>query len=116
MIWMSHTLNRKIHVIAESGVKKYGEDYQDYQARRHLTVRYTKLWEDVGHGDCLIRPDPATTFITPIIVSPLPQFTRNKLTKRMGQSELLISSPYSKTLESRKHALEKQNKKYIRLG
>ena len=86
----------------------YGEDYQ---ARTHLTVCYSKLGEDGEQDDCLIRPEPATTFITPIIVSPLPQFTRNKLTKRVGQSELLISSPYSKTLESRKHALEEQNKK-----
>ena len=108
---MSHALNCKIHVIAESRVMTYGEDYQ---ARTHLSVCYTKLGEDVGHGDCLIRPEPATTFITPIIVTPLPQFARNKLTKRVGQSDLQISSPYSKTLDSRKHALEEQKKKVYR--
>ena len=44
IIWMSNALNRQIHVIAESSVMKYGEDYQ---ARTPLTVRFTKLWEDV---------------------------------------------------------------------
>ena len=77
---------------------KYGEDYQ---ARTPLTVRYTKLGEDVGHYDCLIRPKPATTVITPSMVSPLLQPTCKKHTKRMDQSERLTCSPYKKTLESR---------------
>ena len=84
IIWMSHALSRQIHVIAGSGVMKYGEDCQartpltvrytklgvmkygeDCQARTPLTVRYTKLGKDVGHYDCLIHPDPAITFIIP---------------------------------------------------
>ncbi|KAI0217615.1 hypothetical protein LSAT2_030656, partial [Lamellibrachia satsuma] len=80
---------------------------EDCQARTPLTVRYTEFGEDVEHYDRLIRPEPATTFITPSMVSPFPQPTRMKHTKH------LTSSPYRKILDSRKHALEEQKKKRL---
>ena len=61
IIWMSQSLNRQIHVTA-----KYGEHCQ---ARTTLTVRYTKLGDDVEHIHCLIRPETAAIFITPRMIS-----------------------------------------------
>ena len=41
-----------------------------------LTVRYTKLGEDVGHYDSLVCSTAASVCITPMILSPLPKIAR----------------------------------------
>ena len=105
IIWTSKAINRQIHVIAENNVLKYGEACQDNSP---LTVRYTKLGEDVGHYDSLVCSTAASECITPMILSPLPKIARRKRTKRMSQAEALTSTPYKTVLANRKRTASKR--------
>ena len=58
-----------LDAIAEGNVLKYGEACEDNSL---LTVRNTKLGEDVGHYDSVVCPTSASVFITPSMLSPLP--------------------------------------------
>ena len=107
IIWTAKAIDRQIHVVTDGGTLRYGDEGGD---QAPLTIRYTKLGDDVGHYDGLVRSNSA--LVTPSMISPLPKVTRKKHTRRMGQCELLTSTPYKTSLVSKKrYATSKGSKR-----
>ena len=106
IIWTAKAIDRQIHVVTDGGTLRYGDEGGD---QAPLTIRYTKLGDDVGHYDGLVRSNSA--LVTPSMISPLPKVTRKKHTRRMGQCELLTSTPYKTSLVSKKRSATSKGSK-----